>query len=82
MLLSEHAITLPAFNFTQFGSLAEWAFLFGLGLNQLIVNGGVRLAQNARERFFGQTSRSLRDYWRIHRSCQKTALSTVHKWNP
>ena len=53
MLLSEHAIILPAFNFTQFGSLAEWAFLFGLGLNQLIVNGCVRLAQNARARFFG-----------------------------
>ena len=53
MLLSEHAIILPAFNFTQFGSLAEWAFLFGLGLNQLIVNGCVRLAQNAQQRFFG-----------------------------
>ena len=53
MLLSEHAIILPAFNFTQFGSLAEWAFLFGLGLNQLIVNGCVRLAQNAQRRFFG-----------------------------
>ena len=53
MLLSEHAIILPAFNFTQFGALAEWAFLFGLGLNQLIVNGCVRLAQNAQQRFFG-----------------------------
>ena len=53
MLISEHAIILPAFNFTQFGSLAEWALLFGLGLNQLIVNGCVRLAQNAQRRFFG-----------------------------
>ena len=53
MLLSEHAIILPAFNFTQFGSLAEWAFLFSLGLNQLIVNCCVRLAQNAQQCFFG-----------------------------
>ncbi|MEZ5889990.1 MAG: hypothetical protein R3D52_06860 [Xanthobacteraceae bacterium] len=53
MLLSEHAITLPAFNFGHFGALAEWAFLFALGLNQLIVNGCVRLAQTAQQRFFG-----------------------------
>ena len=53
LLLSEHAITLPAFNFGHFGSLAEWAFLFGLGISQLIVNGCVRLAQNAQHRFFG-----------------------------
>ena len=53
MLLSEHAIILPAFNFTHFGALAEWAFLFGLGLNQLIVNGCIWLAQIARERLFG-----------------------------
>ena len=53
MLLSEHAIILPAFNFTHFGALAEWAFLFGLGINQLIVNGCVRLAQIVRELFFG-----------------------------
>ena len=52
MLLSEHAIILPAFNFAHFGALAEWAFLFSLELNQLIVNGGVRLAQIAQQRFF------------------------------
>ena len=51
LLLSEHAIILPAFNFAHFGALAEWAFLFGLGINQLIVNGCVWLAQEAKQRF-------------------------------
>jgi hypothetical protein len=53
MLLSEHAITLPAFNFGHFGALAEWAFLFSLGIYQLIINGCVRLVQIAQQRVFG-----------------------------